>query len=151
MLNSYTPKKCVGNILITLFDLRTVLSSTVSGKASNRTLGKMKNKKHENQSKEYKKLDPSKLTATKGIKSNIINTFEWKHVCNVKESNLIKYNINHVFLIEFYNHWLNEVYLNKPNVTESKYFEELTSFSDYVSTEIAYLKRRSQKKGLTFF
>lgn len=51
--------------MISLFDLRTLLVSTATGKLSNNTLGKLK-KGGANVDTKCEKLDPSKLAAAKG-------------------------------------------------------------------------------------
>ncbi|OXU16879.1 hypothetical protein TSAR_012704 [Trichomalopsis sarcophagae] len=106
MYNSKSPRKCVGNTLISLFDLRTLLVSTATGKLSNNTLGKLK-KGGANVDTKCQKLDPSKLAAVKTL----------------------------------YNYWLEQEYIKHPNVTEAMCFQEIASFHDHVSAEIAYLKR----------
>lgn len=64
MYSSKGPRKCVGNTLINLFDLRTLLASTATGKLSNNTVGKLK-KEGANVETKCEKLDPSKLAAAK--------------------------------------------------------------------------------------
>ncbi|OXU18995.1 hypothetical protein TSAR_015821 [Trichomalopsis sarcophagae] len=151
VMRSKKPSACVAHALLAVFGESTLLRSTLTGNISNRTKGIMKGKT----GKRGKKGKADKKEKDAEDEDNVSEVEDDPQIETNKENKneiIPKYEkLDGVKLAaceDLFIHYVRTIYGKKKGVTDANIQVELSSFNEYVSRQISYLKRERGKKKI---